>query len=53
MEQLRDFSDIFIKSNISEFVFWRPFWKVDWRKMIAIVQARDAKARDVRQWFRG
>ena len=37
-------SDIFMKSDLSRFVFWRPFWNVDWRKMTAIVQARDAKA---------
>ena len=35
---------VFMKSDLSRLVFWRPFWKVDWRKMTAIVQARDAKA---------
>ena len=44
LEQLRDPSDIFMKTDLSRLVFWRPFWKVDWRKMTAIVQARDAKA---------
>ena len=44
LEQLRDPSDIFMKTDLSRLVFWRPFWKVDWRKMTAIVQDRDAKA---------